>query len=546
MNKVINKHESNIFIAKNKYSRFLVPIIWGICILAGLTYYKLKFGIRLMQSDTASDILYAYILSNEGTLVSNNWFFSTELLLFDNKLLFALLFKLFPQLGWWEVETIGSVFMYVILGLVNVWLAYELKLGYKSLWMFGFSLLPYGISEFYYVLMQGCGYYIITIIKVIVILSLFLTIMHNCLSRLKLVIVYICYLGLSLLIGMQGIRLLANLYAPLLLSSVILFGVELCMEKKHFKSQDILFNLKKDKILLLAFSGTCIALIGYFINIFIFAQRYTWRQSVNLRWKEFSFEPFISFINETISNLGYISDEILFSFSGIMNLSSLIICILVIFSLISTYGKVESFQKDKFIICFFSVASLLHLCIYVFLQKEFKARYMLPFFMLLPHVIILIAENWKSSIRRTVIIILAICSIITSINVVHYWHLKGNHQDINIIKQKEMADFLVDNGYEYGFATFWYCNSTIQLSNGKLDICPLQSINLFEKGKWLCTKEAIKYDWAGKIFFIVSDSQLETGKEMEWNQKDKIIWHDEGICVFSYDSVLELQAAFNK
>ena len=169
---------------------------------------------------------------------------------------------------------------------------------------------------------------------------------------------------------------------------------------------------------------------------------------------------------------------------------------------------------------------------------------MLPFFMLLPPIILLVTENWKKGIRKTVILIIAVSSIITSINVVHYWHLRGNHQDINISKQQEMADFLVNNGYEYGFATFWYCNSTIQLSNGKLDICPLKSTAKFEKYQWLCTKEEIDYKWSDKIFFIVSDEQLKEGKEMAWNQKDKIIWHDGGIYVFGYDSVADLQNAF--
>ena len=76
-------------------------------------------------------------------------------------------------------------------------------------------------------------------------------------------------------------------------------------------------------------------------------------------------------------------------------------------------------------------------------------------------------EDWKRGIRKTIILVTAISSIITSISVIHYWHLRGNHQDINIFTQQEMANFLVDNGYEYGFASFWYCNSTIQLSNGK-------------------------------------------------------------------------------
>ncbi len=531
-------------IKKDKYCRCILPIIFGICILTGLTYYKMNFGIRLMQSDTASDMLYAYLLSGEGSLISDNWFFSTELIIFDNKLLFALLFHLFPQLSWWEIETIGSVIMWVIMGLVNVWLAYELRLGHKSLWLFGFSLLPYGISEYYYVLMQGCGYYIITIIKVIVILSLFLiTTNYTNENKIKLKISYICFLGFSLLIGVQGIRLLANLYAPLLLSSLLFCWYEFYSNKKSFNIKDIILYACKNRMLLSALSGTCMAVVGYTVNILILAKRYTW-QSSNLQWKNLSIEPVIAFIGEILTNLGYVKGEKLFSFSGLANLFSLIICVLVLFSLVAGCRKAGIFRKDRFIICFFITDALLYLFIYVFLQEKYKDRYMLPFFMLLPNIISLVAEDWKRGIRKTIILVTAISSIITSISVIHYWHLRGNHQDINIFTQQEMANFLVDNGYEYGFASFWYCNSTIQLSNGKLDICPLKSTAKFEKYKWLCTKEEINYEWTDKTFFIVSDVQLKDGKKMAWNQNDKIIWHDGEIYVFGYDSVTELQNLF--
>lgn len=531
-------------IKKINYYRYILPAIWGICILTGLTYYKINYGIQLMQSDTASDILYAHLLSSERSLISDNWIFSTELIIFDNKLLFALLFQLFPQLGWWEIETIGSVIMWIIMGLVNVWLAHELRLGYKSLWMFGFSLLPYGISEYYYVLMQGCGYYIITSIKVVTILSLFLFIInHTNENKIKLSISYICFWGLSFLIGVQGMRLLANLYAPLLLSSLALCWYEFYSDKKNFDMKDLILYVKKNRMLLSAFSGTCMAVIGYAVNFLILAKKYTW-QATHLQWKNLLIEPVIIFLEEVLTNLGYVKGENLFSFGGFANLFSLVIFVLVLFSLIAGCRKAGIFRKDRFIICFFIMASLLHLFIYVFLQKKYKDRYMLPFIMLLPPIILLVTENWKKGIRKTVILIIAVSSIITSINVVHYWHLRGNHQDINISKQQEMADFLVNNGYEYGFATFWYCNSTIQLSNGKLDICPLKSTAKFEKYQWLCTKEEIDYKWSDKIFFIVSDEQLKEGKEMAWNQKDKIIWHDGGIYVFGYDSVADLQNAF--
>lgn len=207
-----------------KSNIYIFPVLFGACVLISLTYYKLNFGIGLMESDSASDIYYAYLLSEEGSIISNNWFFSTEIRILDNELVFALLFRLFPGLGWWKIETIGTAIMNGLLGLSGVLLAHQLGWGHKSLWMFGFTLLPYGTSGFYYVVMHGCGYYVYAITQVFLILSLFFAIVNDGgKNKCWLWVKYILYLCCSWLAGIQGIRLLENLYVPLLLSSIVIF-----------------------------------------------------------------------------------------------------------------------------------------------------------------------------------------------------------------------------------------------------------------------------------------------------------------------------------
>lgn len=317
---VSKKREFGAFMGEKHIIGTLLPVLFGGCILTALTYYKMRFGVKLMESDSASDILYAYLLSNEGKLVSDNWYFSTELRILDNELLFALLFKMFPELSWWTIETIGTAVMNVIMGLASVLVAYKLGFGYKSLWMFGFSLLPYGESEYYYVLMHGCGYYVFAIIEVFIILSLVLTGI-NCVSKFQSVMVYICYLGLSLLIGMQGIRLLANLYAPLLLCSMILFLYDSFLNKNIYSIRKMLFYVVRDKLVLLSFGGMCMAMAGYTVNILVLARRYTWKQFNNLHWKAFSIDPVITFFNEIFTNLGYMQE------GGYFYLENLQICV---------------------------------------------------------------------------------------------------------------------------------------------------------------------------------------------------------------------------
>lgn len=134
---------------------------------------------------------------------------------------------------------------------------------------------------------------------------------------------------------------------------------------------------------------------------------------------------------------------------------------------------------------------------------------MLPFFMLLPYVVVEFMQEWRLSCKRILLTVLGVCFCFTSINAAGMMHELGNHKGINITKQKEMTDFLVHNGYQYGFSTYWYANSTVQLSDGQLDVCALDSLEAFEKMKWLSTEEQINYIWQDKTFLL---SQMHCSK----------------------------------
>lgn len=172
-----------------KVNKYFLPVIFGIGILFILSYYKLRYGIQLIESDSASDIFYAYILSQENSLISKNWFFSTQLRLFDNELLFALLFKCFPEITWWQIEVLGTILMNGIMGCASVFLAYQLGFGCHSLWMFGLSLLPYGESQMYYTLMHGCGYYGYAITQVYIILGIYFAIIN---AKKSIILIIFC------------------------------------------------------------------------------------------------------------------------------------------------------------------------------------------------------------------------------------------------------------------------------------------------------------------------------------------------------------------
>src|SRR5699024_2994800 len=76
-------------------------------VIQGRMYY-------LLDSDMSSDLLLGYVLRKEHTLLSTNWFYSTELRVFHNHLVFAPPFFLFDN--WLQVRTIGTAI--ILLGML--------------------------------------------------------------------------------------------------------------------------------------------------------------------------------------------------------------------------------------------------------------------------------------------------------------------------------------------------------------------------------------------------------------------------------------------
>lgn len=520
--------------------RYTLPILFGIGVLLSLTFYKATYGIKLIESDSASDILYAYILSQENTFVSKNWFFSTQIRIFDNELLFALLFKCFPTMGWWQIEVIGTMIMNGIMGGASVYFAYQLGFEHYSIWMFGLSLLPYGLSQTYYTLMHGCGYYGYSITQVYVILGIYWAIINST-NKIKRRKKYLFFSLFSFIIGLQGIRLLENLYIPLLLGSIIY-----CLYQNYSQKINFFTKTNTDKyILWTSLLGTSMALGGYAVNKVFLSNIFVFGSVENLNWKEFDIQPFAIMIREIISNLGYVDGLDLFSIGSLANIFALSLTLIIAAVFIDICRGKKLFIKENFITLYFLCALVIHFLIYTFLSIDYKPRYMLPFFMVLPHIIISYLRKKDISLNKNMILITVIAIGLVCFNTIFQTHINGNRGGIESTeKQTEMVNFLLENDFKYGFSTFMYTNSSVQHSDGKLKICPLASFTTFEKSNWLCTTDPIDISWSEKTFLIISEEQLSNERQMSWNQEDHIIWREGGIFVFEFQSVKELQQAF--
>ena len=79
---------------------------------AALCYFEWRNVGDLLDSDMASDLIYARLLAQEGTFFSPNWYYSSELRVFANHLSFTPLFLITQD--WRLVRGLGSMLTYAL------------------------------------------------------------------------------------------------------------------------------------------------------------------------------------------------------------------------------------------------------------------------------------------------------------------------------------------------------------------------------------------------------------------------------------------------
>ena len=101
----------------SKLRRILSWLALAVC-FAVLCVFLWRNVTDLLDSDMASDMIYADLLRQEGSLLSSNWYYSSEIRILSNHLFFTPLFYLTRD--WHLVRFLGTALSYVLL-LLSLW-----------------------------------------------------------------------------------------------------------------------------------------------------------------------------------------------------------------------------------------------------------------------------------------------------------------------------------------------------------------------------------------------------------------------------------------
>ncbi len=133
-----------------------VPYVCLICAFIMLCVFMDRNLYLMLDSDMSSEMILADLLSEEKTILSKEWYYSTELRVLNTQLIFTPLFWLFND--WHTIRMVGSIICWLLLLVSYYYLCRQLGLkkyfaisGIVLILPFSYNYFSFTITGLYYI-----------------------------------------------------------------------------------------------------------------------------------------------------------------------------------------------------------------------------------------------------------------------------------------------------------------------------------------------------------------------------------------------------------
>lgn len=497
--------DSNKF--KNKFSEAVFIFTVGAMILALVLFCVFKLD-NLMHSDTTAEVILSKLLADENKLITKNWFYSTEIRIVYSHLIMIPLFKIFSDYS--LVKLISILIFYVLLFLS--FMHFAKSYGVEKKWrVLGLALLFSPLSNEYLDMMFiGCFYTSQAICTFLVLSAVAKRLPKTANwegedKKRKNIISFILLNVFALILGLSGLRYIASLFLPMVLAVLwILYSQEENKKQESFFKDKWFGSLLKTGSLLVC-SG-----VGFLINKFYLAGNYSFDTTSEVVFTELSnvADRFLNSFKLMIEFFGYYPVEVV-SGRGIVNVIKL--ALFLFFTGVIVY--LFKHRKDRlnavqrFLLYYFLATFVLNWYMLIFTEVLMQYRYWIPVYIvavLLVAVFFQIYEPkivWHKVVFELFVAVAALSSL--------YGELWQDVKYNDCEKRYAYVEFLEENDYTFGYATFWNASVTEYLTNGEVEVGNLGGENgVSAPYEWLCKKDLYKEGYhSGKTFLLLAKTE---------------------------------------
>lgn len=461
-------------------------------------------GFRFFNSDDSSELVLARILASEHSILTKDWYYSSELRVFNTNLVFAPMFYLFSS--WSLVRAAAGTIMMILYVLSYLFIPYAWKYDARWFYLTAFILImPYANPWQFFGLKM---YYIPHVFITFAAFGLLGIVYRGKRKKTAAVVLAI----FAFVAGLGGARSVEFTFVPLLLAALAAF----------------IFD--KGSGVLAAVSGVSAftSAAGYLVNDTVLSGIYTFHSYDDVSFIRFMLEKVEWTLDSILTAFGYVVGEYFISLGGVCNALAFAMMVLFLLSFILLLLKrSEMDEVQRYMYYFATIIFWLNTFLMVLGQNdEYADRYiaigMVPCIMFIDLLYKLCLKNveWQKYAGMAVI---AFFLLVGAKGYLDLLNVSANGERMGYI------NFVKEQGYDYGYATFWNANITTEMSDGEINMTSLDpNADKLEVFRWLTDKRLIDGEHE-KAFLVL------TNEELDMYKGKTPIYSDEYFCVFDID-----------
>lgn len=505
------------------------------------------YQLHWLDSDMAAEMMFSRLLAEEGRFIATpNWYYSTEFRILYTQLIMGPLFLILEN--WHVIRTITNVLFYVFL--VASWFYFIRPLRVKqSLAVFAAVILLLPFSETMMTHVQMGNTYMPHMIISFLFLGMFLRLAaEKGLKRARRMGILVFYALLAAICGISGVRYLFVLQCPLVLAAF--FFVLRSETFQAFRMEMSRRNLKgivggeEFRYFCYSLLGIAGSVAGYAVNVLYISKKYvfqTYESTLFISIYEGElFDRLQNAIGCLLMLFGYIPQKGVLSLRGIVTISAFVLLILFVWCTAKVFQETEG--RRFFTVLFLVTAFCLNFFVFVFTTSTMVPRYYLTVFIFVLPVLCFYLEGrspWFD--RAAVAVLLAGCLFLGTAKVVFSF--------VTIDKNAEkyqVADFLMESGYHFGFATYTNGNIVTEITNGEVEVANVGDPEHLEYFTWSSPVRYYEPGYCeGEVFLLLTEEEESMFAGAPALREGERIYGDGSYAVYLFDSVETLMDCRN-
>lgn len=545
---------------------FLILIVVNIC-----------WGSHWINSDMAAEMIFSELLAEEGHLIATpDWYYSTEFRVLYTQLIMVPLHHIFED--WQTIRVITNVVFYIMMLASFYFACKPLCIKKRNVRLCALALLV-PVSEAVMTHLQMGNTYMSHVILCFVTFGLFLRLCDRdmglwkqtgnlqCQSETaataagpkralwKLMVYSVLYAVLCVILGISGVRYLLDLLVPLLLTGFVFVirsgGFQAFRQEPGRESLGSMLGTEQMRYFFVGLAGVILGGIGYLINalriskIYQF-QTYDTTNFIVVHEGEF-WDRVQNALGELLQMFGYIENKPFLSLRGAITILAFVMIAVLGFvwvkclrySGVQSTALVEPVEQNhrRFTVLFAGVNFVLHIFVFVFTTSTMVDRYYIPiviFFLL----VLAIFMEWEGLAFDRVAVCLILGASLALAGLKTCYSFITNDKNA---ERYEMAEYLVQEGYTFGYASYWNSNIMTEVSDGALEMANLWSLETMGDFKW-SSKVSSYEPKEGKIFLIAAKEELAELEEWGMLEKQEVIFENEAYVVLHFECQAEFLA----